>query len=96
MKNTSQNTQITPRIPPGIDVKGISDSIIEQEFIRIPFQQVSELAVQTILFCISDLSLQIRSGNSLQLFFSTAETRLLRRKYCLKERSQHQQFTLEK
>ena len=34
MKNTPQNTHITPKIPPGIDVKGISDSIIEHEFIR--------------------------------------------------------------
>ena len=34
MKNTPQSTQITPITPSKIDVKNISDSTIEDEFIR--------------------------------------------------------------
>ncbi len=34
MKNTSHSTQITPITPSKIDVKNISDSTIEDEFIR--------------------------------------------------------------
>jgi DNA repair protein RadC len=55
MKNTSQNTHITPKIPPGIDVKGISDSIIEHEFIRR-----FTLSAGERIGCADDLVLHLR------------------------------------